>query len=316
MVVVFESYRRAVSSILTELGEKLPDLVVLDADTGRSTGSLAFGKKFPDRYVNVGISEQDLVGTAAGLALAGLRPVAMGFSMFLMRAFEQIRNTIARDGLNVKIIATHAGLSPHIDGASHQSLEDLASMRSIPRMTVVSPADFHSTRALIRAAVEEHRGPLYMRLGRDNAVHVYDDEDGFRIGGLRMVEDPVDIVIYAVGPMVGMSLEAAHILSTRGIRAGVVDLYTIKPIDAGTVARLSSKAILSVTVEEHNTLGGLGGAVAEVLAETGAGRLLRIGVHERFGTSSKSYLDLIESLGLTPSSIASRIEAALATARR
>ncbi|MCE4602220.1 MAG: transketolase family protein [Desulfurococcales archaeon] len=315
-MVVFESYRRAVSSILLELGERLEDLVVLDADTGRSTGSLAFGKKFPGRYVNVGISEQDLIGTAAGLALAGLRPVAMGFAMFLMRAFEQIRNTLARDRLNVKVIATHAGLSPHIDGASHQSLEDLALMRSIPGMTVVSPADFNSTRALVRAAVEDHVGPLYMRLGRDNAVHVYDNEDGFRIGGLRVVRDPVDIVIYAVGPMVGMSLEAARILETRGIRAGVVDVYTVKPIDSATITRLSTRTILSVTVEEHNTAGGLGGAVAEVLAEAGAGRLMRIGVHERFGTSSKTYLDLVESMDLTPREIAAKIESALATVGR
>ncbi len=312
----FESYRRAVSSILLELGEVHKDLVVLDADTGRSTGSLAFGKRFPDRYVNVGISEQDLIGTAAGIAIAGLRPVAMGFAMFIMRAFEQVRNTVARDRLNVKIIATHAGLSPHLDGASHQSLEDVAAMRSIPGMTVVSPADYNSTRALVREAVERHRGPLYMRLGRDNAVHVYDSEDGVRLGRVTVVRDPVDVAIYAMGPMVGVSLEASRLLEASGIRAGVVDVHTVKPIDSASIARISSKAILSVTVEEHNTLGGLGGAVAEVLAETGAGRLVRIGVEERFGSSAKRYEDLLEHMGLTPRAVASRIEAALARARR
>jgi len=314
-MLVFESYRRAVSSILVELGEELEDLVVLDADTGRSTGSLAFGKRFPNRYINVGISEQDLIGTAAGLAIAGLRPVAMGFSMFLMRAFEQIRNTIARDRLNVKIIATHSGFSPHLDGASHQSLEDIAVMRSIPGMTVVVPADSMATRGLTREAVLRHSGPLYMRLGRDNAVKVYDSDEGFKIGGSRIVVDPVDVVIYAVGPMVGVSVEAARLLARDGIRAGVIDLYTVKPIDADRVRSMSSRSILSVTVEEHNIYGGLGGAVAEVLASNGAGRLLMIGAEETFGASSRDYNELLEIAGLTPRAIASRIEAAIARVR-
>ncbi|MEB3780920.1 MAG: transketolase family protein [Desulfurococcales archaeon] len=306
-MVLVESYRRAFSEALLDVGSRNRDLVVLDADTARSTGTLAFAKKYPERFINIGISEQDLVDTAAGLAIAGKTPVAAAFSMFMLRAFEQIRNTVARDSLNVKLVGTHSGLSAVIDGASHQSLEDLAVYRAIPNMTVVSPADAIATRILVSRAIEEHRGPLYMRLGRDNAFRVYDDSEDFRIGGFRVIRDGSDVMILSIGPMVWVSLQASEILMAKGIDAGVVDVYTLKPLDRRGIVKVVSRTGLVVTVEEHNIIGGLGSAIAEVLAEEKPSKMLRIGVNDSFGSSARSYDELLEFFGLTPKAVAKRI---------
>ena len=306
-VARYDSYRRAFGEALAELGGKCRDLVVLDADTPRSTGTILFAERFPERFVNVGISEQDLVATAAGLAIAGKIPVAAAFAVFLMRGWEQIRNTIARDGLNVKLVGTHSGFSAHLDGSSHQSLEDIAVMRTLPRFTVLVPADAVAVRSLTRQAVLEHRGPLYMRLGRDNAPVVYSEEEELRIGGARVLEEAGDAVIFTCGAMVGVALEASRILAGKGLRVGVVDVYTVKPLDEETILRQARKAGLVVTLEEHSVVGGLGSAIAELLAEKMPKRVLRLGVAEAFGTSARSYEQLLEYMKLAPSHVAKAI---------
>ncbi len=314
MKLRFESYRKNIGNVLLDIASRNERLVVLDADTGRSTGSLVFGKNMKQRYINIGISEQDLIGTAAGLAIAGMKPVAMAFAMFMMRAVEQIRNTIARDRLDVKLIATHAGLSAHFDGSSHQALEDIAFMRAIPGMTVVSPADVVSMRGIVEEAVDM-KGPVYIRLGRDNAVPVY-DEWSHRIGNAVVLRDCVDACIIAIGPMVGVSVEAARLLEEEhGIKTGVIDMHTVKPIDTMAVRRAFSTSLVA-TVEEHNIHGGLAGAVAEAALENGVrGRLVRIGVRDTFGTSARSYNDLLEAYGLTPASIAEAIARSFSSIR-
>ncbi len=305
------SYRRALAEALIEAGRRSRDVVVLDADTPKSTGTLAFAREFPERFVNVGISEQDLVAMAAGMAIAGKIPVAAAFAMFLMRAWEQVRNTIARDGLNVKLVGTHAGLSDFMDGASHQALEDVALMRTLPRFTVLAPADARATRELVLEAILSHRGPVYIRLGRDNAPVIYSEGEEFPIGGSKVLEDAVDVAVFSYGPMLGVAAEAVRILRRQDIHAGLVDVYSIKPLDKDTIARQSAKASLVVTVEDHRVHGGLGSAVAEVLAETTPKRILRIGVADAFGASARSYEQLLEYMDLTPERIASRIRGEL-----
>jgi transketolase len=292
---------------LVEAGKASRDVVVLDADTPRSTGTLAFAEAFPDRFFNLGISEQDLVGTAAGLAVAGKTPVAAAFAVFLMRAWEQIRNTVARDGLNVKLVGTHSGLSDYMDGSSHQCLEDIALTRVLPGFTVVVPADTVATKKIVLEAVLEHRGPVYIRLGRDNAPRIYDSHEEFPLGGSKTLRDAVDVVLFSYGPMLGVALEAARRLGEEGVSAGVVDVYTLKPVDVSNIVRQAKRVGLVVTVEDHSVYGGLGSIVAEVLAEHLPRRLLRIGVRDRFGASSRSYVELLEYMGLTPDKVASRV---------
>lgn len=303
------SYRKAFSRALTRLGEQVPDLVVLDADLQRSTGTRAFAEMFPQRFINVGISEQDMVSTAAGLAIAGKRPLASTFAMFMMRAWEQIRNTIARDRLNVKLVGTHSGLSPIGDGSSHQALEDIAALRGIPGMTIVSPADEAATEALIGELVASHRGPAYVRLGRDNAVTVYGEEPPIQLGRANVVREGSDIMIFATGPMVGVSLMASRLLEARGVSVGVVDVHTIKPLDPHVV-EMARQAEVAVSLEEHNTLGGLGSAVAELLAshQRGAPPLFRLGVEERFGTAGRSYWEVLEFFDLAPHQVSRKVE--------
>jgi transketolase len=249
---------------------------------------------------------------AAGLAIAGKKPVAVAFSMFLMRGWEQIRNSIARDSLNVKLVGTHSGLSDHMDGSSHQCFEDIALMRALPGFTVLSPSDPRAAEELILRAIE-HRGPVYVRLGRDNAPLIYGEGESFRIGGSRVIEDSGDAVIFSHGPMVGVALEASKILKSRGVRVGVVDVYSLKPADTETIVKQSSRASLVVSLEDHSVVGGLGSLIAETLSELGSGapRLLRIGL-EGFGTSSRDYWALLDYMGLSPLKVARRIEGALA----
>lgn len=309
------SYRLAYARALVDLGSRLEDMVVLDADTAKSTMTIVFAERFGERFFNVGISEQDLAGIAAGLAIGGLRPVASAFASFMMRAWEQIRNTIDRDSLNVKLVATHAGLSATIDGASHQSLEDLALMRSLARTAVFVPADGVATYETVSWLVERYRGPAYVRLERDNAPPVY-REDGFRFrpGGLEVLRDGGDTVIFAVGPMVGVALEAASILAKRGVHVGVVDVYSLKPLPTGRIAGIASRFGRVFTLEDHRVVGGLGSAVAEALAEGGSrARLTRIGVPLGvYGASSRSFDEILRHLSLDAESVARRIEGVMA----
>jgi len=310
------SYRRILGRVLVEVGAVLRDLVVLDADTARSTGVIEFAREYPSRYVNVGISEQDLLATAAGLAVSGKIPVATTFSMFIMRGWEQVRNTIARDKLNVKIIATHSGLSDYMDGASHQCLEDIALMRVLPEFVVLAPSDPTLTRAVLREAIAEHYGPVYVRLGRDNApILGYREDEDLHIGGSRVVVEPVDAAIMSYGPMVRVALEASEILRRKGLGVGVIDIYSLKPIDKETVVKYAEKTGYIVTLEDHSVYGGLGSIVAELLAEESPTRIMRLGTRDRFGASARSYYELLEYMGLSPEQVASKIEQFLARKR-
>ncbi|MEM1619740.1 MAG: transketolase family protein [Fervidicoccaceae archaeon] len=302
-----KSYRKALGETLVELGLRNSDVVVLDADTARSTGTFAFAEMFPHRFFNIGISEQDLISTAAGMAIAGLLPVAVAFASFMMRGWEQIRNTVARDRLNVKLVGTHAGLSAHIDGSSHQALEDLALTRVLPGFTVVSPADAIATRELLRCALEEVVGPVYVRLGRDNALEVYERGDSLRLGRASVLRDGEDVLVVACGPMVRIALEASKLAEKVGLRAMVVDLHTIKPPDSRALVEHARRTGCVLTLEEHSVVGGLGSTVAEVLSEEYPVPLRRIGIRESFGTSARSYEELLAHYGLTPEKVLDEI---------
>ena len=297
-----ESFREAFAKTLVELGELMKELVVVDADVASSTKTVLFAKRFPTRFVEVGISEQDMVGVAAGLAVAGMVPLVSTFSMFLLRAWEQIRNLVARGGLNVKFVTTHAGLSDYLDGSSHQCLEDIAVMRAIPGMRVVVPSDAPSMRSLLCDSLSV-KGPVYMRLGRDYAPRVYNEEDEVRLGKVNVLRDGSDICIVACGIMVSFSLEAAKELEKMGIKAMVMDVHTIKPLDESTILKASYETKGFVVVEEHNVIGGLGGAIAELLAEKRPTKVVRIGIKDSFGICSQDYLLLLNHYGLSVAEI-------------
>ncbi len=310
------SYRRILGSVLVEAGSTSRDVVVLDADTARSTGVIEFAREFPHRYFNVGISEQDLVATAAGLAISGKIPIATTFSMFIMRGWEQIRNTIARDSLNVKIVGTHSGLSDYMDGSSHQCLEDIALTRVLPGFTVLAPSDPVLTKILLRESILEHYGPVYIRLGRENAPVLGYEEKDYPIGSLHIVVEPVDIVILSYGAMVGVAVEVSRILRNNGISAGVLDVYSLKPVDREAIVKYASRVNMVVTLEDHSVYGGLGSIVAEVLSETIPSKILRIGLEDRFGASARSYLELLDYTGLSPAKVAEKIKDSLRRLRR
>jgi transketolase len=299
------SLREAFGEKLVEIGEENDKVIVLDADVSASTRSFYFRERFPKRFLNVGISEQDMMGIAAGLAIEGFVPVATGFSMFILRAWEQIRNTISRDNLNVKIVATHAGLSDYADGSSHQCLEDIALMRILPKMNVVVPSDPVSVRSLLDQIIEV-RGPCYMRLGRDYSPKVYDKEEEVVFGKPNVLEDGGDVTIVACGLMVHLALEARRILLEDNIRAQVLDLHTIKPLDK-ELSRLCERTDKVATVEEHNVLGGMGSAVCEMLSEKGF-RIKRFGVMDMYGESSRDYIGLLKKFELDANSLAKKVK--------
>lgn len=280
--------RDSYGNALAALGAKVPNLVVLDADLAGATKTAVFKKAFPDRFIDCGIAEGNMMSIAAGLSTAGMIPFASTFAMFAAgRAFEQIRNSIGYPHLNVKIGATHGGISVGEDGASHQCLEDLALMRTIPGMVVMCPADDTEARAAVKAAIE-HDGPVYLRFGR-YAVPVINDEDyKFEIGKGSVLREGKDVSIIANGLCVSSALEAAERLAADGIDAEVINICTIKPLDEELVVRSAAKTGKVVTAEEHSIVGGLGGAVAECLAEKCPTKLYRIGMRDRFGESGSA----------------------------
>lgn len=281
---------------------KNPRIVVLDADLGSSTRSIAFKKVAPERYFDMGISEQDMMGTAAGFAACGKIPLASTFAVFgTGRAFEQIRNSICLPKLNVKICATHAGLSVGEDGATHQSVEDMAIMRSLPNMTVVCPADAAETEAVIRAAVA-HDGPVYVRMGRAKVDDVYQSGCPFQWGKGTVLRDGCDAAVIATGLMVQEALKAADILANRGRQVMVIDMAAIKPLDEDLVVAAAKKTGFVVTAEEHSVIGGLGGAVAETLSRRCPTRQAYVGIQDCFGESGKAG-DLLKKYGLTAEAI-------------
>lgn len=305
-----KSTRQAYGEALVELGRQNNNIVVLDADLTKSTKTNLFQEAFPERHINVGIAEADLIGTAAGLATCGKIPFASTFAMFAAgRAFEQIRNTVAYPKLNVKIAPTHAGISVGEDGGSHQSVEDISLMRSIPGMVVLSPADATETKKMIFAAAE-YNGPVYIRMGRLDVPVLFDDSYDFQIGVANTIKEGTDVTILATGLMTARALEAAEKLQAEGVSVRVVNVGTIKPLDGETVLKAAQETKFIVTAEEHSVIGGLGSAVSEFLSETHPTLVKKVGIYDVFGQSGKAE-ELLEKYELTATKLISVIKETL-----
>ncbi len=302
MLVQLGSMRDAYAEALVELGGKDPRIVVLGADTSVSIKTSLFGDRYPDRFFNVGIAEANMIGIASGLAFAGKIPFVSTYSAFVPgKCLDQIRNAVAYPNLNVKIVSSHGGLTVGPDGASHQTVEDVAAMRAIPRMHVVVPADAPATKVLVSLALETP-GPFYIRLSRPNVPNVYSSSPDLRIGRVKVLREGSDIALIACGIMVGETMEAAEALSKEGISATVIDSHTIKPLDAGVILNAAKKTGAIVTVEEQNILGGLGSAVAEVVSESYPVPVARVGVRDTFGESGE-HAELMAKYGLSSKEI-------------
>ena len=300
--------RAAYGDALVELGAQNDKVVVLDADLSHATMTCGFAKAYPDRFFNAGIAEGNMVDMAAGLSTMGLIPFASTFAMFgAGRAYEQVRNSIAYPKFNVKLAMTHAGISVGEDGGSHQCIEDIALMRVIPGMTVVVPADANEARKAVFAAAE-FQGPMYLRFAR-LASPVFEEDYPFEIGKANVMRQGTDAVLFACGMMVSASLEAAELLAAQGKNVAVVNVHTIKPIDAACVTEWAEKCGNVITVEEHSVIGGLGDAVADVLMGKVSCKFKKIGIQDQFGQSGKAK-EVLKEYGLTGPQIA---EAVLAT---
>ena len=305
--------REALGNGLKAIGASMPDLVVLTADLAETTRVEYFRREFPDRFFNCGIQEENMMGVAAGLAAAGKTVFASTFAMFAAgRAFEQIRNSIAYPGLNVKIAATHAGISVGEDGASHQCNEDIGLMRTLPGMTIVNPADYTEALRAVEACARV-KTPCYLRFGRAAVPDLSAEEAGYRfeLGRGRLLREGEDVTVVATGLTVSMALEAAKLLEAEGVSAEVVNIHTIKPLDGELICRSAAKTGCVVTAEEHNVIGGLGSAVAEALSETRPTPLLRVGMPDCWGESGPAAA-LLERYGLSPANIARQAGAAIA----
>ena len=303
--------RDAYGKALLTLGAENPNVVVLDADLSKSTKTADFGKKYPERFFNMGIAESNLIGTAAGLAAAGKIPFASTFAIFAVgRAFEQIRNSIAYPKLNVKIAATHAGITVGEDGGSHQAIEDVAIMRAVPNMVVLVPADGEETRQVILAAAK-YNGPVYIRMGRLAVPLLFGEDYNFEIGKANVLKEGTDVAIMANGLMVSMALEAAGELAVEGISVSVVNVASVKPLDEETIVRLAKQTKAVVTAEEHNIIGGLGSAIAEVLGEKLPTPMVRVGLKDTFGESGRPQ-ELLEKYGLTKVDLVKAVHEVLA----
>jgi transketolase len=302
MLVQLASMRDALAEALLELGERDRRIVVLGADTSVSIKTSLFADKFPDRFFNVGIAEANMVGIAAGLALAGKIPYVSTYSAFVPgKCLDQIRNAIAYQKLNVKIVSSHGGLTVGPDGASHQTVEDVAAMRAVPNMTVVVPADGPSARVLITEAAKLP-GPFYIRLSRPNVPTVHQSLSDVHVGKAKVLREGSDVTIVACGLLVNEAVEAADTLSKEHVSAEVVDNHTIKPLDTQTIVKSAKKTGRVVTAEEANIIGGLGGAVAETLGENHPARMVRVGIRDTFGESGE-HAELLAKYGLTSKEI-------------
>ncbi|MCL0051202.1 transketolase family protein [Thermodesulfovibrionales bacterium] len=294
--------RNAYGIALLELGKRDGRIVVLDADLSGSTRTIEFANAFPDRFFNMGVSEQDMIGTAGGLSLTGKIPFASTFAVFETgRAWDQIRQTICYSNLNVKLVATHGGITVGEDGASHQALEDIALMRVLPNMTVIVPSDGFETKQVIDA-VAEYDGPVYVRLGRGKVPAVMPEGYKFQIGKAYKFHAIHDTTIIANGIMVSLALKASEMLAKEGINAGVVNMSTVKPLDTDTLLEVAKNSKLIVTAEEHSIIGGLGSAVSEFLSENRAVLIKKVGVKDTFGCSGKPE-ELLKLYGLTADNI-------------
>lgn len=302
--------RDAYGKALVELGKENPAVVVLDADLSHSTKTIKFAEAFPQRFFNAGIAEANMTGVAAGLATAGKHPFISSFAIFAAgRAFEQIRNSIVYPNLSVTVAASHAGVTVGEDGGSHQAIEDIGLMRLLPGMTVIVPADAIETAGAVRA-LASYNGPSYLRLGRLAVPQVNSEGYQFKIGKAAVLKEGETVAIFACGLMVAKALEAAEKLADKGISAAVINVSTIKPLDNETIIAYAKKCGAVVTAEEHNIIGGLGSAVAEVLAENCPTKMVRVGIEDKFGQSGTP-AELLELYGLTAENIAQKAETLL-----
>ena len=298
--------REAYGKALVDLGNENGKVVVLDADLAGATMTKYFKAAHPERFFDMGIAEADMVATSAGLSTMGLIPFCSTFAMFgAGRAYDQMRNSVAYPHFNVKLCCSHAGVSVGEDGGSHQCIEDLALMRAIPGMTVIVPADAKEARKAV-FALAEYNGPSYLRLAR-LATPVFEEDYPFEIGKANVLREGTDVAVFACGLMVNESLEAAKLLEAEGIHAAVINVHTIKPIDAACVTEWAEKCGKVITVEEHSTIGGLGDAVADVLMGKVACKFHKIGVQDQFGQSGKA-ADVLREYGLTADQIAQEIK--------
>ena len=302
--------RNAYGETLVKLGEKYPNLVVLDADLSKSTKTIMFAKKYPERFFEMGIAEANMISTAAGLASCGKIPFASTFAVFATgRVYDQIRIDLAYSQANVKIFATHGGISVGKDGASHQMIEDIALMRVLPNMTVLAPSDATQTGKIVEL-MATNKGPMYARIGRANAPIIYDKDyiESVELGKGMMVEDGSDVTIIACGTMVDPAIDARKTLLKQGINAQLIDMHTIKPLDEKLVIKCAKETGAIITAEEHSIIGGLGGAIAETLAESSHPvRFRRMGIKDRFCESGEPK-DLLEKYGLNEKHIVKNVK--------
>lgn len=295
---------------IVALGKENRNILVVDADIGKSCKTGAFRKELPEQYLNVGIAEQNCAGVAAGLATCGKIPFIVTYAAFgSMRMVEMIRQEICYPHLNVKLACSHGGVTPANDGASHQAIEDMGILRTIPSMTVIMPADYYSARKLVRAAAE-FDGPVYLRFTRDAIPVIYDEEDSFVIGKAKQLRQGKDVAIIANGDTVRLAIQAAEELAAQGIEARVLDMHTIKPLDTEAVMDCIESIGRIVTVEDHNILNGLGSAVCELAAEAGKGKVKRLGIQDQFGMSAP-YERLLAMNGVTVENIVDSAKALL-----
>lgn len=294
--------RNGFGEAIVELGRENRDIVVVDIDIGKSCKTGDFRKELPEQYLNVGIAEQNGAGVAAGLATCGKIPYVVTYAAFgSMRICEMIRQQICYTGLNVKIACSHGGLTPANDGASHQAIEDMGILRTIPNMTVVMPADYYSAKAIVKAAAA-YDGPVYLRFTRDNVPVIYNENEEFVIGKAKKLCEGSDVAIIANGDTVCLAIDAAEALAEKGVKARVLDMHTIKPLDEEAVNACIDDIGRIITVEDHNVINGLGSAVADVIAQRGKGRLKKVGVQDQFGQSAP-YERLLAMNGITVENI-------------
>ncbi len=302
-----QSIRKVFGNTLAQVGELNPNVVVLDADLSCSTQTKIFADKFPDRFFNCGIAEQNMIATAAGLATQGKIPFASTFAMFATgRTYDQIRNGVCYSDLDVKIVGTHGGVTVGEDGATHQALEDIALMRGIPHMTVIVPADAKECEEVVKYA-SLHHGPMYIRLSRCNVPDIFDENYHFNLHKAVTVEEGSDVTIFTNGELLAECILASHGLKELGISARVVNVPVVKPLDKSTIIDCAKETKFLVTVENHSTTGGLGSAVCEVVSGNYPAKVYRIGIHDEFGQSGKS-AELVEYYGLDSESLIKRIQ--------
>ena len=302
-----QSIRKVFGNTLAQVGELNPNVVVLDADLSCSTQTKIFADKFPDRFFNCGIAEQNMIATAAGLATQGKIPFASTFAMFATgRTYDQIRNGVCYSDLDVKIVGTHGGVTVGEDGATHQALEDVALMREIPHMTVIVPADAKECEEVVKYA-SLHHGPMYIRLSRCNVPDIFDENYHFNLHKAVTVEEGSDVTIFTNGELLAECILASHGLKELGISARVVNVPVVKPLDKSTIIDCAKETKFLVTVENHSTTGGLGSAVCEVVSGNYPAKVYRIGIHDEFGQSGKS-AELVEYYGLDSESLIKRIQ--------